>query len=104
MHTFKGTQSNKEFCHVGPYMNDLSQEFVQANPLDSIRYSMKKYAACQLNKLMQIDLARLIQQPHDIHHMMYTTQGMLQLSLPAACTSSDIRMQEHNAKKRAIGK
>lgn len=60
LHTSKRTQSNKGFCHVGPYMNDLSQESVQTNPLDSIRYSMKECAACQLIKFMQIGLARLL--------------------------------------------
>lgn len=89
---------------MGPYMNDLSQQPVQTNPLDSIRYIMKKCAACQLSKFMQIGLARLLQKPHDVHHVTNTIQGVLQLSVSAACTSSDMRMQEYTAKKHLIGK
>jgi len=53
---------------------------------------------------MQIGLARLLQKPHDVHHVTNTIQGVLQLSVSAACTSSDMRMQEYTAKKHLIGK
>lgn len=39
VHTLECTPSNKRFCHVGPYMNDLSQKSVQTKALDSIKHN-----------------------------------------------------------------
>ncbi len=77
-------------------MDDLSQAFVQTKPLDSIRYIMKKCAACQLSKFTQIDLARLLYKPHEVKYTAASTvQDVLQLSVSAAYTCSGMRMQDH---------
>ncbi len=81
-------------------MNDLSQAFVQINFFYGIRYSMKNAQLVSLANSCKL-IWRLYK-PRDVHCTAASTiQGVLQLSASAACTSSDMRMQEHNKKNCA---